>query len=102
MAIKFLMFVSPICVHLFSLILEVLPTYNFILLLPFQVVNKWFALQTMSDISGNVENVRKLLSHSTFDLRNLMLLNWFICLVITQFDQQTEALQRLSGSLQVS
>lgn len=34
------------------------------------VVNKWFALQATSDISGNVENVRKLLSHPAFDLRN--------------------------------
>ena len=70
MAITFLMFVSPMCVHLFSIILEVLPTYNCILPLPFQVVNKWFALQAMSDIPGNVENVRKLLSHPAFDLRN--------------------------------
>lgn len=38
--------------------------------LPFQVVNKWFALQAMSDIPGNVENVRKLLDHPAFDLRN--------------------------------
>ncbi|KAG5058586.1 hypothetical protein JHK86_013582 [Glycine max] len=36
----------------------------------FLVVNKWFALQAMSDIPGNVENVRKLLSHPAFDLRN--------------------------------
>ncbi|XP_026421230.1 puromycin-sensitive aminopeptidase-like isoform X2 [Papaver somniferum] len=34
------------------------------------VVNKWFALQAMSDIPGNVENVRKLLQHPGFDLRN--------------------------------
>ncbi|KAJ7952282.1 puromycin-sensitive aminopeptidase [Quillaja saponaria] len=34
------------------------------------VVNKWFALQAISDIPGNVENVRKLLSHPAFDLRN--------------------------------
>ncbi|CAN1300732.1 Puromycin-sensitive aminopeptidase [Linum perenne] len=34
------------------------------------VVNKWFALQAMSDIPGNVENVRKLMSHPAFDLRN--------------------------------
>ncbi|XP_004298814.1 PREDICTED: puromycin-sensitive aminopeptidase isoform X2 [Fragaria vesca subsp. vesca] len=34
------------------------------------VVNKWFALQAVSDIPGNVENVRKLLSHPAFDLRN--------------------------------
>lgn len=33
-------------------------------------MNKWFALQAMSDIPGNVENVRKLLSHPAFDLRN--------------------------------
>jgi len=42
----------------------------FILDLPFQVVNKWFALQAVSDIPGNVENVRKLLNHPAFDLRN--------------------------------
>ncbi|OVA08651.1 Peptidase M1 [Macleaya cordata] len=36
----------------------------------FLVVNKWLALQAMSDIPGNVENVRKLLSHPAFDLRN--------------------------------
>jgi aminopeptidase N len=36
----------------------------------FLVINKWFALQAMSDIPGNVENVRKLLSHPAFDLRN--------------------------------
>lgn len=35
-----------------------------------QVVNKWFALQALSDISGNVENVRNLLSHPAFDLCN--------------------------------
>lgn len=36
----------------------------------FQVVNKWFALQAMSDIPGNVESVRRLLDHPAFDLRN--------------------------------
>ncbi|MCL7047067.1 hypothetical protein MKW94_024545 [Papaver nudicaule] len=36
----------------------------------FLVVNKWFGLQAMSDIPGNVENVRKLLQHPAFDLRN--------------------------------
>ncbi|KAK9716600.1 hypothetical protein RND81_06G244800 [Saponaria officinalis] len=36
----------------------------------FLVVNKWFALQAMSDIPGNVENVKKLLEHPAFDLRN--------------------------------
>ncbi|XP_024996656.1 puromycin-sensitive aminopeptidase-like [Cynara cardunculus var. scolymus] len=36
----------------------------------FLVVNKWFALQSTSDIPGNVENVRKLLDHPAFDLRN--------------------------------
>ncbi|XP_064955295.1 puromycin-sensitive aminopeptidase [Musa acuminata AAA Group] len=36
----------------------------------FLVVNKWFALQAMSDIPGNVINVQKLLSHPAFDLRN--------------------------------
>ncbi|KMT02382.1 hypothetical protein BVRB_9g204950 [Beta vulgaris subsp. vulgaris] len=34
------------------------------------VVNKWFALQAMSDVPGNVENVKKLLDHPAFDLRN--------------------------------
>ncbi|PWA87763.1 peptidase M1 family protein [Artemisia annua] len=34
------------------------------------VVNKWFALQSSSDIPGNVENVKKLLSHQAFDLKN--------------------------------
>ncbi|GAY39133.1 hypothetical protein CUMW_042060 [Citrus unshiu] len=34
------------------------------------VVNKWFALQAMSDIPGNVESVRRLLDHPAFDLRN--------------------------------
>ncbi|KAI3935846.1 hypothetical protein MKW92_020654 [Papaver armeniacum] len=34
------------------------------------VVNKWFGLQAISDIPGNVENVRKLLKHPAFDLRN--------------------------------
>ncbi|KAI4370277.1 hypothetical protein MLD38_018644 [Melastoma candidum] len=34
------------------------------------VVNKWFALQSMSDIPGNVENVKKLLDHPAFDIRN--------------------------------
>ncbi|XP_076945452.1 puromycin-sensitive aminopeptidase-like [Bidens hawaiensis] len=34
------------------------------------VVNKWFALQSSSDIPGNVENVYKLLSHPAFDLKN--------------------------------
>ncbi|KAG6688561.1 hypothetical protein I3842_11G131700 [Carya illinoinensis] len=36
----------------------------------FLVVNKWFALQAMSDIPGNVENVRSLLNHPAFDMRN--------------------------------
>ncbi|XP_057775841.1 puromycin-sensitive aminopeptidase-like isoform X2 [Salvia miltiorrhiza] len=34
------------------------------------VINKWFALQAMSNIPGNVENVRKLLDHPAFDIRN--------------------------------
>ncbi|CAI9094101.1 OLC1v1029768C1 [Oldenlandia corymbosa var. corymbosa] len=34
------------------------------------VVNKWLALQAMSDIPGNVENVKKLLNHPSFDIRN--------------------------------
>ncbi|KAK3227649.1 hypothetical protein Dsin_007511 [Dipteronia sinensis] len=36
----------------------------------FLVVNKWFALQANSDIPSNVENVKKLLNHPAFDLRN--------------------------------
>ncbi|CBI34650.3 hypothetical protein VitviT2T_001949 [Vitis vinifera] len=36
----------------------------------FLVVNKWFALQAMADIPQNVENVRNLLNHPAFDLRN--------------------------------
>ncbi|XVF78891.1 hypothetical protein PTKIN_Ptkin14bG0174100 [Pterospermum kingtungense] len=36
----------------------------------FLVVNKWFALQAMSNVPGNVENVRNLLNHPAFDLRN--------------------------------
>ncbi|XP_054824684.1 puromycin-sensitive aminopeptidase [Prosopis cineraria] len=36
----------------------------------FLVVNKWFALQAMSDIPGNVENVKQLLNHAAFDVRN--------------------------------
>ncbi|KAG0609811.1 hypothetical protein M758_7G015800 [Ceratodon purpureus] len=34
------------------------------------VINKWLALQAMSDIPGNVENVRGLLEHPAFDIRN--------------------------------
>ncbi|KAI3975353.1 hypothetical protein MKX01_022115 [Papaver californicum] len=34
------------------------------------VVNKWFGLQAISDIPGNVKNMRKLLEHPAFDLRN--------------------------------
>ncbi|KAM0030085.1 putative cytosol alanyl aminopeptidase [Helianthus debilis subsp. tardiflorus] len=34
------------------------------------VVNKWFALQSSSDIPGNVENLYKLLGHQAFDLKN--------------------------------
>ncbi|GKU95244.1 hypothetical protein SLEP1_g8625 [Rubroshorea leprosula] len=34
------------------------------------VVNKWFALQASSDIPSNVENVRNLMKHPAFDLRN--------------------------------
>ncbi|CAI0414556.1 unnamed protein product [Linum tenue] len=36
----------------------------------FLVVNKWFSLQAWADIPGNVENVRNLLNHPAFDLRN--------------------------------
>ncbi|KNA03949.1 hypothetical protein SOVF_204310 [Spinacia oleracea] len=36
----------------------------------FLVVNKWFALQAVSDVPGNVENIKKLLDHPAFDLRN--------------------------------
>ncbi|KAE9451849.1 hypothetical protein C3L33_16250, partial [Rhododendron williamsianum] len=35
-----------------------------------KVVAKWFSLQAMSKIPGNVESVRKLLSHPAFDLYN--------------------------------
>jgi len=34
------------------------------------VTNKWLALQAMSDIPGNVEQVQKLLEHPAFDIRN--------------------------------
>jgi len=34
------------------------------------VVNKWLGLQAMSDVPGNVENVRSLLDHPAFDIRN--------------------------------
>ncbi|KAL7594709.1 hypothetical protein Lser_V15G30365 [Lactuca serriola] len=34
------------------------------------VVNKWLSLQSASDILGNVENVKKLLDHPSFDLTN--------------------------------
>ncbi|KAL6502340.1 Puromycin-sensitive aminopeptidase [Orobanche hederae] len=36
----------------------------------FLVVNKWFALQARSDIPDNVKNVRELLNHPAFDMRN--------------------------------
>ncbi|XP_073307718.1 puromycin-sensitive aminopeptidase isoform X1 [Primulina huaijiensis] len=36
----------------------------------FLVVSKWFALQAMSDVPGNVENVRNLINHPAFDIRN--------------------------------
>ncbi|KAK4559363.1 hypothetical protein RGQ29_008541 [Quercus rubra] len=36
----------------------------------FLVVDKWFALQARSDVPGNVENVKNLLNHPAFDLRN--------------------------------
>ncbi|KAL1326539.1 hypothetical protein HN51_036649 [Arachis hypogaea] len=36
----------------------------------FLVVNKWFALQAMSDVPSNVANVRELINHPAFDLRN--------------------------------
>ena len=35
-----------------------------------QVINKWLALQAMSDIAGNVKHVRSLLEHPAFDIRN--------------------------------
>lgn len=34
------------------------------------VVNKWLALQAVSDIPGNVKNVQRLLQHPAFDIRN--------------------------------
>ncbi|KAL9167532.1 hypothetical protein ABFS82_05G104300 [Erythranthe guttata] len=36
----------------------------------FLVVNKWLSLQASSNIPGNIENVRKLLNHPAFDIRN--------------------------------
>ncbi|WCJ26310.1 Puromycin-sensitive aminopeptidase [Euphorbia peplus] len=36
----------------------------------FLVVNKWFALQATSDIPSNVNNVKTLLNHPAFDMRN--------------------------------
>uniref|UniRef100_A0A804IBX8 Peptidase M1 family protein n=1 Tax=Musa acuminata subsp. malaccensis TaxID=214687 RepID=A0A804IBX8_MUSAM len=55
----------------------------------FLVVNKWFALQAMSDIPGNVINVQKLLSHPAFDLRNPnkagILTNWRILWLTCEF-----------------
>ncbi|OMO86030.1 Peptidase M1, alanine aminopeptidase/leukotriene A4 hydrolase [Corchorus capsularis] len=36
----------------------------------FLVVSEWLALQAMSDIPGNVENVQNLLNHPGFDLHN--------------------------------
>ena len=36
----------------------------------FQVVNKWLVLQAMSDIPANVENVKALLDHPAFDIKN--------------------------------
>jgi aminopeptidase N len=37
---------------------------------PVQVVNKWLVLQAMSDIPGNVNNVKALLDHPAFDIKN--------------------------------
>eukprot|EP00250_Pteridium_aquilinum_P001960 c12173_g1_i1 orf=266-3235(+) len=34
------------------------------------VTNKWLALQAMSDIPGNVKNVKSLLEHPAFDIKN--------------------------------
>eukprot|EP01018_Ginkgo_biloba_P034330 Gb_40952 [translate_table: standard] len=34
------------------------------------VINKWLALQAVSDIPGNVKNVQSLLEHPAFDIRN--------------------------------
>lgn len=34
------------------------------------VINKWLALQAVSDIPGNVKNVQRLLQHPAFDIRN--------------------------------
>lgn len=48
-----------------TMVHEIISVFNFL-----QVVNKWFALQAMSDIPGNVENVQNLLNHPGFDLRN--------------------------------
>ncbi|TYH59558.1 hypothetical protein ES332_D08G229900v1 [Gossypium tomentosum] len=58
----------------------------------FLVVNKWFALQAMSDIPGNVENVRNLLTHPAFDLRNptkvySLIGGFFIGEIVLQLDK---------------
>ena len=34
------------------------------------VINKWLALQAVSDFPGNVKNVPRLLQHPAFDIRN--------------------------------
>ena len=34
------------------------------------VINKWLALQAVSDFPGNVKNVQCLLQHPAFDIRN--------------------------------
>ncbi|KAB2018310.1 hypothetical protein ES319_D08G220700v1 [Gossypium barbadense] len=58
----------------------------------FLVVNKWFALQAMSDIPGNVENVRNLLTHPAFDLRSptkvySLIGGFFIGEIVLQLDK---------------
>ncbi|XP_010533647.1 PREDICTED: puromycin-sensitive aminopeptidase isoform X3 [Tarenaya hassleriana] len=58
----------------------------------FLVVNKWFVLQATSDIPGNVENVKKLLNHPAFDLRNpnkaSLLAHWRILRIPSEFPCQ--------------
>ncbi|RZC57500.1 hypothetical protein C5167_004793 [Papaver somniferum] len=50
------------------------------------VVNKWFGIQAIADIPGNVENVRKQLKHPAFDLRNPIKIPTFgyecLCLLV--------------------
>ncbi|XP_030530336.1 puromycin-sensitive aminopeptidase isoform X3 [Rhodamnia argentea] len=72
----------------------------------FLVVNKWFALQAMSNIPGNVENVRNLLNHPAFDLRNPNKVSilahwrvlWFSCELPRKGRFRLQVLGRSSGA----